>query len=138
MRGRCGRLYSIAGSVSDSAMAAEPKFKDANLEALCDVLGDTSTGQRAGFGTALVGSTFRKTSTEGDRAHQLTYVRDQMGSASIQVTVGIYGHLVPGGTSRRSIVSTANASRRNPGATDVAVSRGNRSCGRAEGRSQLD
>ena len=27
----------------------------------------------------------------------LTYVKDQMGHSSIQVTVDIYGHLVPGG-----------------------------------------
>jgi len=38
---KAGRLYSVAGSVSDSAMAAEPKLNDANLKALCNVLGDT-------------------------------------------------------------------------------------------------
>jgi integrase len=27
----------------------------------------------------------------------LTYIRDQLGHHSIQVTVDIYGHLVPGG-----------------------------------------
>ena len=31
------------------------------------------------------------------QGESLAYVRDQMGHASIQVTVDIYGHLVPGG-----------------------------------------
>ncbi len=38
----------------------------------------------------------------------LTYVRDQMGHASIQITVDEYGHLVPGaGTAKPLIGSTA-------------------------------
>ena len=32
------------------------------------------------------------------------YVKDQMGHCSIQVTVDLYGHLIPGGTNRRSTV----------------------------------
>jgi integrase len=32
------------------------------------------------------------------------YVKDQMGHSSIQVTVDLYGHLIPGGNKRRSTV----------------------------------
>ena len=31
------------------------------------------------------------------QGESLTYVKEQMGHASIQITVDIYGHLVPGG-----------------------------------------
>ena len=40
------------------------------------------------------------------QGESLAYVRDQMGHASIQVTVNIYGHLVPGGNRAVSIGPT--------------------------------
>jgi integrase len=36
------------------------------------------------------------------QGESLAYVKDQMGHHSIQVTVDIYGHLVPGGKQGRS------------------------------------
>jgi integrase len=44
------------------------------------------------------------------------YVRDQLGHSSIQVTVDIYGHLVPG-ANRKAMDGLANAITRNPRAT---------------------
>ncbi len=52
------------------------------------------------------------------QGESLAYVRDQMGHASIQVTVDIYGHLVPGGN--RAAVDRLDSDlrpRRNPDAT---------------------
>jgi integrase len=46
----------------------------------------------------------------------LAYVRDQLGHSSIQVTVDVYGHLVPG-SNRAAVDRLDDASIRNPGAT---------------------
>jgi site-specific recombinase XerD len=47
----------------------------------------------------------------------LVYVKEQMGHALIQITVDIYGHLVPSGTGLRSIGSTTR-NRLHVGCTD--------------------
>ena len=50
----------------------------------------------------------------------LAYVRDQLGHASIQLTVDIYGHLVPG-ANRQAVDKLDNApevTTRNPAATE--------------------
>ena len=52
------------------------------------------------------------------QGESLAYVRDQMGHASIQVTVDIYGHLVPGGNRAAVDRLDSDASRRIPGASD--------------------
>jgi integrase len=49
----------------------------------------------------------------------LEYVRDQLGHSSIQVTVDIYGHLVPGANS--GAADRLDTTLRNPGATTAAV-----------------
>src|SRR5437762_6150246 len=46
----------------------------------------------------------------------LTYVKEQMGHASIQITADTYGHLVPGGN-RSAVDRLDSATFRNPGAT---------------------
>ena len=53
------------------------------------------------------------------QGESLTYVKEQMGHASIQVTADIYGHLVPGGN-RSAVDRLDSATFRNPGATDAA------------------
>ena len=60
--------------------------------------------------------------TQGE---SLPYVRDQLGHSSIQVTVDVYGHLMPGGN--RAAVDRlddcpAGATNRNPGATTSPLS----------------
>jgi integrase len=49
------------------------------------------------------------------QGESLAYVRDQLGHSSIQVTVDVYGHLVPG--SNRAAVDKLDDPIRNPGAT---------------------
>ena len=44
------------------------------------------------------------------------YVKEQMGHSSIQVTVDIYGHLIPG-ANRQAVDRLDHATGRNPGAT---------------------
>ncbi len=44
------------------------------------------------------------------------YVKEQMGHSSIQVTVDIYGHLIPG-ANRQAVDRLDDATRRNPRAT---------------------
>ena len=44
------------------------------------------------------------------------YVKEQMGHSSIQVTVDIYGHLIPG-ANRQAVDRLDDATGRNPGAT---------------------
>jgi len=46
-----------------------------------------------------------------------TYVKEQMGHSSIQVTVDIYGHLIPG-ANRQAVDRLDDATERNPGATE--------------------
>ncbi len=46
-----------------------------------------------------------------------TYVKEQMGHSSIQVTVDIYGHVIPG-ANRQAVDRLHNATNRNPGATE--------------------
>jgi integrase len=46
-----------------------------------------------------------------------TYVKEQMGHSSIQVTVDIYGHLIPG-TNRQAVDRLDDATGRNPCATE--------------------
>ena len=55
------------------------------------------------------------------QGESLTYVKEQMGHASIQLTVDIYGHLVPGGN-RGAVdrLDTWGATGRNPGATSAS------------------
>jgi integrase len=48
------------------------------------------------------------------QGESLAYVRDQMGHASIQITVDTYGHLVPGETGRRSIAWTMRRNQTQP------------------------
>ena len=45
-----------------------------------------------------------------------TYVKEQMGHSSIQVTVDIYGHFIPG-ANRQAVDRLDDATGRNPGAT---------------------
>src|SRR5512134_19720 len=54
------------------------------------------------------------------QGESLAYVKEQMGHASIQITVDIYGHLVPGGNRAAVDRLDSDASRRNPGATEAA------------------
>ena len=53
------------------------------------------------------------------QGESLTYVKEQMGHASIQVTADIYGHLVPGGN-RSAVDRLDSATFRNPDATEAA------------------
>ena len=53
------------------------------------------------------------------QGESLAYVRDQMGHASIQVTVDIYGHLVPGGNRAAVDRLDGDATICNPGATEA-------------------
>jgi integrase len=46
------------------------------------------------------------------------YVKEQMGHSSIQVTVDIYGHLIPG-ANRSAVDRLDDASVRNPAATAI-------------------
>jgi hypothetical protein len=48
----------------------------------------------------------------------LAYVRDQLGHSSIQVTVDVYGHLIPG-ANRAAVDRLDAAPIRNPGATEA-------------------
>jgi integrase len=48
------------------------------------------------------------------QGESLVSVKEQMGHASIQITVDVYGHLVPGGTVPLSIASTICPANRNP------------------------
>ena len=50
------------------------------------------------------------------RSENLTYIKEQLGHSSIQVTVDLYGHLIPG-MHRGAIDALAEATGRNPGAT---------------------
>lgn len=45
-----------------------------------------------------------------------TYVKEQMGHSSIQVTVDVYGHLIPG-ANRQAVDRLDDATGRNPRAT---------------------
>ena len=45
-----------------------------------------------------------------------TYVKEQMGHSSIQITVDIYGHLIPG-ANRQAVDRLDDATGRNPDAT---------------------
>ena len=47
----------------------------------------------------------------------LAYVKEQLGHASIQITVDTYGHLIPG-ANRQAVDRLDDASTRNPGATE--------------------
>ena len=51
----------------------------------------------------------------------LAYIRDQLGHASIQLTVDTYGHLVPG-ANREAVDRLDDAPVRNPDATAAAAS----------------
>ncbi len=51
------------------------------------------------------------------RGENLTYIKEQLGHSSIQVTVDLYGHLIPG-MHRGAIDALADATWRNPGATE--------------------
>jgi hypothetical protein len=53
------------------------------------------------------------------QGESLTYVRDQMGHRSIQVTVDIYGHAVPGGN-RATVDRFDDASLKAPNGTPAA------------------
>ncbi len=63
------------------------------------------------------------------QAESLAYVKEQMGHHSIQVTVDIYGHLVPGGNKAAvdRLDEPANATGRNPAATSNGTATGGRS-----------
>jgi integrase len=50
------------------------------------------------------------------QGESLAYIRDQLGHHSIQVTVDIYGHLVPGGN-KQAVDRLDDAPKRNPDAT---------------------
>ena len=56
------------------------------------------------------------------RGESLAYVKEQLGHSSIQVTVDLYGHLVPG-TNRGAVDRLASATGCNLYATGVEVSR---------------
>jgi integrase len=53
------------------------------------------------------------------QGESLAYVRDQLGHHSIQMTVDVYGHLVPGGNRQAvdKLDGLENATIRNPDAT---------------------
>lgn len=51
------------------------------------------------------------------QGESLAYVRDQLGHASIQLTVDTYGHLIPG-ANRQAVDRLDDATSRNPGATE--------------------
>ena len=53
------------------------------------------------------------------QGESLAYVRDQLGHASIQVTVDVYGHLVPGGNRGAVDRLDDDVTFRNPGATEA-------------------
>lgn len=53
------------------------------------------------------------------QGESLAFIKQQLGHASIQTTVDIYGHLIPG-EGRVGIERLASATKRNPGATDAA------------------
>jgi integrase len=48
----------------------------------------------------------------------LAYVKEQLGHASITLTVDTYGHLIPG-TNKAAVDRLDDATRRNPDATNV-------------------
>jgi integrase len=50
------------------------------------------------------------------QGESLAYVRDQLGHASIQLTVDTYGHLIPG-ANRQAVDRLDDATIRNPAAT---------------------
>jgi integrase len=50
------------------------------------------------------------------QGESLAYVRDQLGHASIQLTVDTYGHLIPG-ANRQAVDRLDDAPGRNPDAT---------------------
>jgi Phage integrase family len=52
------------------------------------------------------------------QGESLAYVKEQMGHASIQITVDIYGHLVPGGNRAAVDRLDSDATIRNPDATE--------------------
>jgi len=55
------------------------------------------------------------------QGESLVYVRDQLGHASIQLTVDTYGHLIPG-ANRQAVDRLDDATIRNPAATgDIAA-----------------
>ena len=51
------------------------------------------------------------------QGESLAYVRDQLGHASIQLTVDTYGHLIPG-ANRGAVNRLDDATIRNPAATE--------------------
>ena len=54
------------------------------------------------------------------QGESLAYVQQQLGHSSIQVTVDVYGHLIPG--ANRAAVDRLDAQpTRNPGATQAAM-----------------
>ena len=53
------------------------------------------------------------------QGESIVYVKEQLGHASIQITVDTYGHLIPGWTA----LTTRRCTKRNPGATR-AIRRG--------------
>jgi Phage integrase family len=50
------------------------------------------------------------------RGENLTYIKEQLGHSSIQVTVDLYGHLIPG-VHRGAVDGLAEATKCNPAAT---------------------
>jgi len=54
------------------------------------------------------------------QGESLTYVKEQMGHASIQITVDIYGHLVPGGNRAAVDRLDSDASVRIPHASEAS------------------
>jgi integrase len=53
------------------------------------------------------------------QGESLAYVRDQLGHASIQLTVDTYGHLIPG-ANRQAVDRLDDVTIRNPGATAIS------------------
>ena len=54
------------------------------------------------------------------QGESLVYVKEQMGHASIQITVDIYGHLVPGGNRQAVDRLDSDAPIRIPGASEAS------------------
>ncbi len=52
------------------------------------------------------------------RGENLAYIKEQLGHSSIQVTVDLYGHLIPG-IHRGAVDALAEATKCNPGATEA-------------------
>jgi hypothetical protein len=54
------------------------------------------------------------------RGESLAYVKEQLGHSSIQITVDLYGHLVPG-ANRSAVDRLADATGRNLAASDEEI-----------------